>query len=185
MTLDTSLADSDLIDRARQIRLLALDVDGVLSDGRLYFQTDGLEIKAFHTQDGHGIKLLRQAGIEVALITGRDSPMVSRRAAALGIDHVHQGRDDKLDTLRQLCEHLGLTLDQTAYCGDDLPDLAAIKRCGLGISVPNAPAYIRSHADWVTERQGGHGAVREICDALLEAQGHWGAVVDTYLHGKR
>ncbi|GGX81875.1 hypothetical protein GCM10007160_06530 [Litchfieldella qijiaojingensis] len=185
MNLNSPLADSRLIDRARRVRLLALDVDGVLSDGRLYFQADGLEIKAFHTQDGHGIKLLRQAGLEVALITGRDSPMVSRRAAALGIDHVYQGRDDKLDALRQLCERLGLALDQAAYCGDDLPDLAAIKRAGLGISVPNAPAYIRAHADWVTDRQGGHGAVREICDALLDAQGHWGAVVDTYLHGKR
>lgn len=184
MTLDSFLSDPRLVDRARRVRLLALDVDGVLSDGRLYFQADGMEIKAFHTQDGHGIKLLRQAGLEVALVTGRDSPMVSRRAEALGIDHVHQGCDDKLDVLRQLCTRLGLQFEQVAYCGDDLPDLAAIKRAGLGISVPNAPAYIRAHADWITERQGGHGAVREICDALLEAQGHWGAVVDTYLHGK-
>ncbi|MFC3283576.1 KdsC family phosphatase [Litchfieldella rifensis] len=185
MTLDSPLIDPRLVDRARQIRLLALDVDGVLSDGRLYFQADGVEIKAFHTQDGHGLKLLRQAGLEVALITGRDSPMVSRRAADLGINHVHQGSDDKLDVLRQLCARLDLQFEQVAYCGDDLPDLAAIKRAGLGISVPNAPAYIRAHADWTTERQGGHGAVREICDALLEAQGYWGAVVDTYLHGKR
>nr|WP_163502776.1 HAD hydrolase family protein [Halomonas socia] len=185
MNPDTPSLPPALIDRARHVRLLALDVDGVFTDGRLYFQADGIEIKAFHTQDGHGVKLLRQAGLEVALITGRDSPMVSQRAAALGIDHVLQGREDKLAALRELCQRLGLGLEQVAYGGDDLPDLAAIKRAGLGISVPNAPDYIRAHADWVTQRPGGHGAVREICDALLQAQGHWGAVVDTFLHGKR
>ncbi|WP_043526845.1 KdsC family phosphatase [Litchfieldella xinjiangensis] len=174
----------ELIACARAVRLLAMDVDGVLSDGRLYFQTDGQEIKAFHTQDGHGIKLLRRAGIEVALITGRESPMVSRRAAALGIEHVYQGREDKLAVLRQLSARLGLEMEQVAYCGDDLPDLPAIRRSGLGISVPNAPAYVREHANWVTQRTGGHGAAREICDALMDAQGHWGAVVDTYLHEK-
>ncbi|MBF8223039.1 KdsC family phosphatase [Halomonas sp. 328] len=184
MTFDSPLLDPTLLDRARRIRLLALDVDGVFTDGRLYFQADGVEIKAFHTQDGQGIKLLRRAGVEVALITGRDSPMVSRRAAALGIPHVFQGREDKLAALAQLVERLELEWETIAYAGDDLPDLAAIRRAGLGISVPNAPAYIRSQADWVTERVGGHGAVREICDTLLEAQGHWGAVIDTYLHGQ-
>ncbi|APX93659.1 HAD family hydrolase [Halomonas sp. 1513] len=185
MSPDTPALPPTLIDQARHVRLLALDVDGVFTDGRLYFQADGIEIKAFHTQDGHGIKLLRQAGLEVALITGRDSPMVSQRAAALGIHHVLQGREDKLEALRELCQRLDLGLERVAYGGDDLPDLAAIKRAGLGISVPNAPDYIRAHADWITQRPGGHGAVREICDALLQAQGHWGAVVDTYLHGKR
>lgn len=184
MSPDIPALPADLVHQARRIRLLALDVDGVFTDGRLYFQTDGIEIKAFHTQDGHGVKLLRRAGLEVALITGRDSPMVSQRAAALGIDHVLQNREDKLTALRELSHRLGITLDQVAYAGDDLPDLAAIKRAGLGISVPNAPPYIRSHADWVTQRPGGHGAVREICDTLLNAQGHWDAVADTYLHGK-
>lgn len=173
-----------LLDRLRQVRLLALDVDGVLSDGRLYFQTDGNEIKAFHTLDGHGIKLVQSAGVEVALITGRDSPMVSRRANALGISHLHQGISHKLPVLRQLCEQLGIELDQVAYCGDDMPDLAAIHQAGVGISVPGAPSYIRQHADWVTERPGGHGAVREICDALLQAQGQWDAILDTYLNDR-
>ncbi|MDR5859620.1 HAD hydrolase family protein [Halomonas eurihalina] len=173
-----------LLDRLRQVRLLALDVDGVLSDGRLYFQTDGNEIKAFHTLDGHGIKLVQSAGVEVALITGRDSPMVSRRADALGISHLHQGISHKLPVLRQLCEQLGIELDQVAYCGDDMPDLAAIHQAGVGISVPGAPSYIRQHADWVTERPGGHGAVREICDALLQAQGQWDAILDTYLNDR-
>lgn len=184
MRVNSRLNDPGLVDRARQIRLLALDVDGVMTDGQLYFQADGQEIKAFHTPDGQGIKILRQAGIDVALITGRESPMVSRRAAALGIEHVIQGRDDKLDVLQALLVKLDLSFAQIAYCGDDLPDLAPIRHAGLGISVPNAPAYIREHADWITERSGGAGAVREICDALLDTQGHWASVLDTYLHGK-
>ena len=183
MSLDSPLLDSQLVDRLRRVRLLALDVDGVLTDGRLYFQADGVEIKAFHTHDGHGIKLAQRAGIVVALITGRDSPMVSQRAAALGIKHVFQGAEKKLVVLRELCARLGLDLEQAAYCGDDMPDVAPIRRAGVGISVPGAPAYIRKHADWVTESPGGHGAVREICDTLLQAQGHWDAVLDTYLHG--
>lgn len=174
-----SLAPSATLARTR---LLALDVDGVLSDGRLYFQADGMEIKAFHTQDGHGLKLLKRMGIHVALITGRDSPMVTRRAKALGIIHVYQGCENKLETLTQLCQTLDIPLEQVAYCGDDLPDLAAIQRAGVGISVPNAPDYMREHADWVTQRAGGHGAVREICDALLSAQGHWESVMQTYRH---
>lgn len=182
MTLASPTLDPRLIDRLRRVRLLALDVDGVLTDGRLYFQADGMEIKAFHTQDGLGLQLLRRAGLQVALITGRDSPMVSHRAAALEIDHVFQGCRDKLVTLRELCQRQGLTLEQVAFCGDDLPDLAAIQRAGIGISVPDAPTYVRARADWITERAGGHGAVRDICDALLDAQGHRDALVDTYLH---
>ncbi|WNK21396.1 HAD hydrolase family protein [Halomonas piscis] len=162
------------------VRLLALDVDGVLTDGRLYFQADGLETKAFHTQDGHGLKMLKRMGIDVALITGRDSPMVTRRATALGIPHVYQGCEHKLDTLSGLCDSLGISLEQVAYCGDDLPDLAAIQVAGVGICVPNAPAYVQKHADWVTRRTGGHGAVREICDTLLGAQGHWDAIMASY-----
>lgn len=182
MTPESTLPP-ELVDRARQIRLLALDVDGVLTDGRLYFQADGIEIKAFHTQDGHGIKLLRQAGIEVALITGRESPMVTQRAAALGLKHVFQHRDDKLIALRELTQSLGLDLSQAAYCGDDLQDLAAIQAAGLGISVPNAPSYMRQAADWVSARSGGHGAVRDICDTLLDIQGHWPAVLESYAAG--
>ncbi|GHC20099.1 KdsC family phosphatase [Aidingimonas halophila] len=174
-------SDSTLTNRARRIRLLALDVDGVLTDGRLYFQADGIESKAFHTQDGLGIKLLQRTGVDVALITGRDSPMVSQRAAALGIAHVHQDRDDKLAALQELCRQLNLTTDQAAYAGDDLPDLAAIKQAGLGMTVPNAPMYIQEHADWVTEHPGGQAAVRDICDMLLKAQDNWQAILDSYL----
>ncbi|MCC5883543.1 MAG: HAD hydrolase family protein [Halomonas sp.] len=185
MALAITTLDPRLLDRLRKIRLLALDVDGVLTDGRLYFQADGIEIKAFHTQDGLGLKLLRRAGLQVAFITGRESSMVSHRAAALGIDHVFQGCENKLVVLRELCARQGIELEQVAYCGDDLPDLAPIQRAGIGITVPGAPSYIRALADHVTERSGGHGAVREICDLLLEAQGHRDALIDTYLHGKR
>nr|WP_299240328.1 HAD-IIIA family hydrolase [uncultured Halomonas sp.] len=184
MTIDSRLDASALIQRARHIRLLALDVDGVMTDGQLHFQSDDQEIKSFGTQDGLGIKLLRRAGVEVAIITGRESRMVSRRAEALGIEHVMQGRDDKFDALQSLLARLNMEWHQAAYCGDDLPDLSAIKHAGLGISVPNAPLYIREQADWITERPGGQGAVREICDNLLAWQGHWPAVFDTYLHGK-
>ncbi|GEN22605.1 KdsC family phosphatase [Halomonas cupida] len=173
---------SDLSDKLRRVRLLALDVDGVMTDGSLYFQADGQESKVFNTLDGHGLKLLKRAGINVAVITGRSSPMVTMRTSALGIDHVHQGVERKLPALKQMCEQLGIELDQVAYCGDDLPDLPCIRHAGVGISVPGAPHYIREQADWITEQTGGHGAVREICDRLLMSQGHWQSVLDTYLH---
>jgi 3-deoxy-D-manno-octulosonate 8-phosphate phosphatase (KDO 8-P phosphatase) len=182
MVLDPRLNSPGLIERARHIRLLVLDVDGVMTDGQLYFQADGQELKAFSTQDGLGIKLLQRSGVKVAIITGRESPMVSQRAAALGIEHVIQGRDDKLEVLKSLLAQLGMVFSEVAYCGDDFPDLPSIRQVGLGISVPNAPAYIREHAEWVTARRGGDGAVREICDGLLQMQGHWASVLDTFLY---
>ncbi|TVU73928.1 KdsC family phosphatase [Cobetia crustatorum] len=171
----------DIIDRARHVRLLALDVDGVLTDNRLHYDANGVETKSFHVQDGHGLKLILRSGIRVALITGRTSPMVERRAKELGIQDVIQGREDKLVALSQLCREHDIELDQVAYCGDDLPDREAIRRAGLGISVPNAMPYVLSEANWVTSHSGGEGAVREICDLLLKAQGHWASVLDTYL----
>ncbi|MBY5925636.1 MULTISPECIES: KdsC family phosphatase [unclassified Halomonas] len=171
----------DLVQRLGRVKLLALDVDGVLTDGQLIFHADGTELKAFNTLDGHGIKLARRAGIDVALITGRSSPMVSQRAKALGIQHVQQGVERKLPALASLCAELSLSLEEVAYCGDDLPDLPCIDRCGVGISVPGAPFYIRERARWVTERCGGHGAVREITDTLLAAQGRLDGVVNSYL----
>ncbi|MCI0508555.1 3-deoxy-D-manno-octulosonate 8-phosphate phosphatase (KDO 8-P phosphatase) [Chromohalobacter marismortui] len=168
-------------EKARRIRLLALDVDGVLTDGTLHFHSDGQETKSFNILDGLGIKLLQQGGVDVALITGRESPMVSRRAEALGIAHVLQGREDKLVALNALCEQLALPLASVAYCGDDLPDLAAIRAAGLGLSVSNAPAYVREYADWIPSRPGGQGAVRDICDALLTCQGRWDASLAPYL----
>jgi len=156
---------------ASKIKLLGLDVDGVLSDGKIIFSAQGDELKAFCTLDGHGIKLLQQNGIEVAIITGRNSPLVARRARDLGIKHLVQGREDKKIALDDIRQELGLDWEQCAYMGDDLPDLSAIKHCGLGITVPNAHSFVKEHAEMCTQTSGGHGAVREACDFILSAQG--------------
>lgn len=160
----------DLIAKAAGIRLLALDVDGVMTDGRLYFSAQGDELKAFNILDGHGIKQLRKSGVEVAIITGRTSPLTARRARDLGIQLLQQGREDKEAALRELLDELALPVDSAAYMGDDLPDLGAIMHAGLGITVPNGHWYVREQADYCTEAGGGEGAVREICDLILQAQ---------------
>jgi len=157
--------------RAARVRLLALDVDGVLTDGLLYYTDAGDELKAFNIRDGLGIKLLQRAGVRVAIITGRSSGGVARRAAELGIEDVVQGREDKRTALEELCRHKGLTLQDCAYMGDDLPDLAAITAAGLGMAVADACAVVREAADWVSESVGGRGAVRDACEFILAARG--------------
>jgi len=171
----------NLICKARKIQLLVLDVDGVLSDGRLYFSNSGEEIKNFHIQDGLGIKLLARGGVETAIITGRSSAIVARRAEQLGIRHVMQGREDKLAALQELCATLTLDMGAIAYMGDDLPDLAAIRRAGLGLTVANANTVVRDHADWISQYNGGDGAVREACELILDAQGKLQTLLDEYL----
>jgi len=158
-------------ERVAALRLLALDVDGVLTDGRITYGSGGEELKAFNIKDGLGIKLLQRAGIEVAIITGRRSTIVERRAAELGIDSVIQGREDKRIALEELCAGRGLALGACAYMGDDLPDLGAIEAAGIGLSVADAAPRVRKAADWCSERRGGDGAVREACDAILKARG--------------
>jgi len=170
-----------LLEKLRPLRLLALDVDGVLTDGSLYFHADGGETKSFNTQDGQGIKLLQASGVQVAIITGRDSLIVSQRAAALKINSVMQGREDKLAALTELAEELNLSWEQIGYCGDDLPDLAAIRKAGFGASVANAPEYIQHHADYITQHSGGQGAVRELTDMIMQAQGNWQDCLNHYL----
>lgn len=174
-------AGPNLIMKARKIRLLVLDVDGVLSDGRLYFSDRGEEIKNFHIQDGLGIKLLARAGVETAVITGRSSSIVARRAENLGIRHVMQGREDKLIALEELSKSLALDLSSVAYMGDDLPDLAAIRRVGLGLTVANANHMVREHASWISQHNGGEGAVREACEFILRAQDKLQSLLDEYL----
>ncbi len=173
-----------LLEKMRPLRLLALDVDGVLTDGRLYFHNDGGETKSFNTQDGQGIKLLQASGVEVAIITGRESNIVSQRAAALQINEVMQGREDKLTALTELVVRRGFDWEQVGYCGDDLPDLAALRKAGLGVSVPNAPAYLKPYCDLITQRPGGQGAVREITDLIMQAQGTWQACLHHYLYNQ-
>lgn len=162
---------SSVTQLAQFIRLLVLDVDGVLTDGRLYYSPTGEALKAFDCQDGLGIQWLQQAGIPCAIITGRNSPMVSQRAQELGITHVIQGRNDKQVALQELCASLNLTAQHIAYAGDDLPDLSAVQWSGLGIAVANAHPLLKKEAQWQTQANGGRGAVREICEGLLEMQG--------------
>lgn len=171
----------DIEQRARAIKLLVLDVDGVLTDGRLWFGNSGEELKAFNIQDGLGVKLLQRGGVQVAIITGRQSALVARRAGELGIEHLVQGREDKLQALEELCARLGLALTEVAYMGDDLPDLAAIRRAGLGITVANGHHFVAEHAAYRTQRCGGEGAVREACELILRAQGRLAALLDQYL----
>lgn len=156
---------------ALTIKLLALDVDGVLTDGRIGYGNDGEELKFFNIKDGLGIKLLQRAGVEIAIITGRDSNIVNRRAKELGIDAVIQGREDKLIALKELCADRELSLTQCAYMGDDLPDLSAIQAAGLGMTVADASAAVVDAADWQSSYKGGEGAVREACEAILLARG--------------
>lgn len=171
-----------ILDKARGIRLLALDCDGVLTDGRLIYGNDGEELKAFSILDGLGIKLLRASGVEVAIITGRKSEIVQRRARELGIGNLLlQGREDKLVALEELVARLGISLGAVAYCGDDLPDLPAIRAAGLGLAPANAHALVREHADWVTTVRGGDGAVRELTDLIMQAQGTLAAAHAHYL----
>lgn len=166
---------------AAGIRLLTLDVDGVFTDGSLYFSSAGESLKAFSTLDGLGVKLAMGAGIEIAIITGRQSDMVSIRAANLGIKHVVQGCEEKLDAAIGIADTLGLSLDQVAHVGDDLPDLPLMNRAALGITVPNAHPFMAQHADYCTRSSGGRGAVREACDLLLEAQGKLASTLANYV----
>ena len=159
--------------RAAKIRLLALDVDGVLTDGSIYYSNKGDELKAFNIKDGLGIKLLRQSGVKVAIITGRQSDIVARRAQELGIKDVVQGREDKYQALLELCNQHGIGIEECAYMGDDLPDLGAITKAGLGLAVADAVSAVREAADWVSAYSGGCGAVREACELLLSARSDW------------
>lgn len=152
-----------------QIKLLILDVDGVLTDGRLFYGPQGECLKAFHVHDGLGIKKLQQAGINVAIISSRNSPMVSKRLQELGITHAFQGQHNKLAAYLELKQTLGLENTQIAAVGDDEPDLAMFAQAGIGIAVANATDKVKAQADWITTRKGGKGAVREICEQLLEA----------------
>ena len=167
-------------ERAARVRLVALDVDGTLTDGRLRFASDGTEIKAFHALDGQGLKLLREAGVEVALITARSSELVARRAAELGIVHVYQSCHDKRAALRALCQILSIEPVQVAYMGDDLPDLPALALSGLAVGPSNVHPWLRPRLHWITAAAGGEGAVRALCDLILDTQGQTERILHRY-----
>ncbi len=169
--VDLSGYDPLLIDKASRIQMLVLDVDGVLTDGRLYFDNQGNEMKAFCTRDGLGMRALQLHNIGLALITGRQSGIVSHRAAQLGVKHVYQGRTDKLNAFNELLSDTGVDEQHICYAGDDWIDIPVLDRVGLAVTVPDADKLVKSRAHWVTSRDGGNGAVREICDLILAAQG--------------
>lgn len=161
-----------VLPRAQQIKLLLLDVDGVLTDGSLIYSSDGVEAKCFNTQDGLGMRLLQDSGVAVGIITARTSPMVERRAQDLRLSHVFQGTRDKLVAYEAILKETGLRPPQTAYMGDDLMDLPLLNRVGLAVAPANGVAEIRQRVHYTTERGGGCGAVRELCDLILAAQGN-------------
>ena len=167
----------ELLLQAQGIKLVFFDVDGVLTDGGLYFGETGETIKRFHTLDGHGLKLLQRAGIAPAVITGRDSKALRLRLAALGIEHVHYGKEDKQPAAEETLKTLGLDWSQAAAMGDDWPDLPVMQRCALACAPPNAHVEVKAMAHYVTQASGGQGAARELCDLLLVASGKYAALL--------
>jgi len=166
--------------RVEKVKLLGLDVDGVMTDGRLYYNDDGSEAKAFDVRDGHGIKMLQHAGIEVALISGRSCPLVEKRAADLGITDITQGVRDKIPVMDRIVSEKGLTLDQFAFMGDDIVDLPVMTRAGFAVAVADASEYLFDKAHYVTLAPGGRGAVREVVELILAVQGLWEGAAKTY-----
>ena len=167
-------------DKAKKIKLLILDVDGVLTDGKLFFDEQGKEYKSFNARDGLGIKLLQKAGIRVAVISGRSSKPVALRMEMLGIDLVYLGQTDKGHAFREIIAKVGCTPEQAAHVGDDLIDLPVLLQVGLAIAVQDANAQILPYVDWQTQLPGGHGAVREVCDYLLQVQGKMAELIETF-----
>lgn len=164
----------------KKIKLLILDVDGVLTDGRIIFDSNGIESKFFNVKDGHGIKMLQRSGIEVGIISGRESKVVANRAVELGIGQVYQKALDKLVPYRQMLEATGLSDEQVAFMGDDIIDIPLLRRVGFAAAPADAVAEVLPFAHLVTKNRGGWGAVREVCDLILKAQGSWDSVTSRY-----
>ncbi len=161
----------DIFAQAKKIKLFICDIDGVFSDGRIYLGNDGEELKAFHTKDGYGMKALVASGVATAVITGRTSNIVANRMKALNVSDIVQGQEDKLPALKKLLTSKNLTPEQVAYIGDDMPDLVCMEYVGLGIAVNDAHPQVLNNADYISFTRGGFGAVREVCDLLMQAQG--------------
>ena len=170
-----------LAERIKPLRLVAFDVDGVLTDGGLYLSDSGEEFKRFNSLDGHGLKMLKASGVQLAIITGRISKCVELRAKNLGITRLYQGVEDKLAVMQSLLAELKLAPEAAAFMGDDVVDLPVMRRVGLALSVPAAPQVVRDHAHYVSLREAGHGAVREVCEMILGAQGTLEAQLAPYL----
>ena len=179
--MNETAVNNDQLERAKKIKLLLLDVDGILTDGKLYFSNSGDEIKAFNILDGHGIKMLQESGVKVGIVTGRESDLVAKRALDLGITIVVQGSKNKGATVDEIRSQQSLNWEQVAFMGDDYPDLSAMVRCGLALTVSNGHRAVAARAHWQSKNNGGDGAVREACDMILQAQGSYEAALDKYL----
>lgn len=171
----------DLLEKAKQIKLVIFDVDGVLTDGSLFLDDKGIEYKAFHSRDGHGMKMLQESGVPIGIITGRTSQLVTYRMESLGIQHVYQGQLDKLPAFYALMEKLELSPQQVAYVGDDVVDLPIMTKVGLAIAVQDAHPAVKQHAHWQTPEAGGRGAARAVCELIMNAQGTWEEKLKGYI----
>jgi 3-deoxy-D-manno-octulosonate 8-phosphate phosphatase (KDO 8-P phosphatase) len=173
--------DVNAAERARRLKIMIFDVDGVLTDGRLYLSGNGDEMKAFNTRDGQGIKLLRETGVAVAILTARRSQVVERRAQELGIELLRQGASDKAAAFLEILAAQNVDAAQAGYMGDDLADLPVLRRCGFAATVASAPEVVRRHAHYVAGAAGGHGAAREVCEFVMTAQGTLENAISVYL----
>jgi 3-deoxy-D-manno-octulosonate 8-phosphate phosphatase (KDO 8-P phosphatase) len=171
----------DILEKAAKIKLVLFDVDGVLTDGGLFFGDDGQEYKAFYSRDGLGMKLLQRTGVEIGVITARDSKVVEHRMRNLGIEHVYQGKLNKLEAFRHILTKLDVTAEQTAYAGDDVVDLPVMQQVGLAIAVQDAHPFVKQHAHWITQHSGGRGAARDVCELIMQAQGTLEAQLNSFL----
>lgn len=174
-------AAPDALERARRVKLMIFDVDGILTDGKLWFGPTGEEIKAFHSFDGHGIKMLAGSGVHLALLSGRSSPAVTARASELGIEHVLHGIDEKRHAYQGLLKRCALEPEASGYMGDDLVDLPVLTRCGFACTVGEAPEEVRKRVHYVTAAPSGHGAAREVCEFVMRAQGTLDNALAEYL----
>ncbi|WP_455202115.1 3-deoxy-manno-octulosonate-8-phosphatase KdsC [Kaarinaea lacus] len=171
----------EVIKKAKNIKLVIFDVDGVLTDGSLFYGDDGQEYKAFNSRDGHGMKMLQQSGVQIGIITGRTSDVVLHRMKNLNVQHIYQGRLEKLPAFEELIGKLDLRPEQVAYVGDDVVDLPIMIRSGLAIAVPSAHEMAKQHAHWITSQPAGAGAAREICETIMKAQGTYDTAMAKYL----
>jgi 3-deoxy-D-manno-octulosonate 8-phosphate phosphatase (KDO 8-P phosphatase) len=170
-----------ILEKAKDIRLVIFDVDGVLTDGGLFFGDDGQEYKMFNSRDGHGIRMLKHGGVEMAVLTGRQSEVVKHRMRDLGVSLVIQGQRDKLPAFKILQAETGISAEHMAYVGDDVVDLPVMRRVGFAVAVNDAHPLVIEHAHWVTQKAGGRGAGREVCELILKAQGKLDAMLESYL----
>ncbi len=173
---------NDLLKKAKNIKLVIFDIDGVMTDGSLFFDNNGDEYKAFNSFDGHGLRMLQECGVKVAIITGRKSELVKHRMNDLGVTLLYQGYRDKTPAFEALLKEVNINKDEITYVGDDVVDLPIMSQLDFAIAVQNAHPFVKKHAHWITERSGGHGAVRDVCEFILQAKGLLDDKLNSYLH---